>query len=306
MLSRIIQYSLDNRLLILFFGFAVLVLGGFVGSRMKVDVFPDLTAPTVVVLTEAHGFATEEVERIITFPIESALNGATDVRRVRSASSAGLSIVWVEFHWGTEIYKARQIVSEKLGVLASQMPEGVSSPMLAPQTSIMGEIMLVAMTSDSLSMQALRDITDRVVKQRLLSVSGVAQIIVMGGDPREYQILADPLKMDYYKVSLDQMMDATRNLNVNVSGGFINEFGQEYFVRAVGRSLDPGEIGQSVVKVIEGKPVKISDVARVIIGSPQKIGDAYINHQEAVILTVLKQPNTNTLQLTSDIDLAME
>ena len=306
MLSRIIQYSLNNRLLILFFGFAVLVLGGFVGSRMKVDVFPDLTAPTVVVLTDAHGFATEEVERIITFPIESSLNGATDVRRVRSASSAGLSIVWVEFHWGTEIYKARQIVSEKLGILASQMPEGVSSPMLAPQTSIMGEIMLVAMTSDSLSMQALRDITDRVVKQRLLSVSGVAQIIVMGGDPREYQILADPLKMDYYKVSLDQMMDATRNLNVNVSGGFINEFGQEYFVRAVGRSPDPGEIGQSVVKVIEGKPVKISDVARVIIGSPQKIGDACINHQEAVILTVLKQPNTNTLQLTREIDLAME
>ena len=306
MLSRIIQYSLNNRLLILFLGFAVLVMGSFVASRMKVDVFPDLTAPTVVVLTDAHGFATEEVERIITFPIESALNGATDVHRVRSASSAGLSIVWVEFDYGTEIYKARQIVSEKLGVLANQMPEGVSSPMLAPQTSIMGEIMLVAMTSDSLSMRELRDLTDRIVKQRLLSVSGVAQVVVMGGDPREYQILADPLKMDYYKVSLDQLMDATRNLNVNVSGGFINEFGQEYFVRAVGRTLEPEEIGRSVVKIVDDKPVKINDVARVQVGSPQKIGDAYINHQEAVILTILKQPNTNTLQLTSDIDLAME
>jgi CzcA family heavy metal efflux pump len=306
MLSRIIQYSLNNRLLILFLGFAVLVMGGYVGSKMKVDVFPDLTAPTVVVLTDAHGFATEEVERMVTFPIESALHGATDVRRVRSASSAGLSIVWVEFHWGTEIYRARQIVSEKLGILANQMPEDVSSPMLAPQTSIMGEIMLVALISDSLSMGELRDLADRQVKQRLLSVTGVSQIVVMGGEPREYQVLADPLKMDYYDVSLDEMIDATRNLNINVSGGFINEFGQEYFVRAVGRSLDPDEIGRSVVKLHAGKPVEINDVAEVRVGSPQKIGDAFINHQEAVILTVLKQPNTNTLQLTKDIDLAME
>jgi CzcA family heavy metal efflux pump len=306
MLSRIIQYSLDNRLLIIFLGFAVLLIGGFTASRIKVDVFPDLTAPTVVVLTDAHGFATEEVERIITFPIESALNGATDVRRVRSASSAGFSIVWVEFHWGTEIYKARQIVTEKLGVLTNQMPEGIGSPMLAPQTSIMGEIMLVALTSDSLSMRDLRDMTDRVVRPRLLSVSGVAQVIVIGGEPREYQVWADPLKMDYHDVSLHELIDATNNLNNNIAGGFINEFGQEYFIRAVGRSLVPHEIGKSVVKLREGKPVEINDVARVQVGSPQKIGDAFINHQEAVLLTILKQPNTNTLQVTDDIDLALE
>ena len=293
-------------MLILFLGFAILVTGGYIGSKIKVDVFPDLTAPTVVVLTDAHGIATEEVERMVTFPIESALHGATDVRRVRSSSSAGLSIVWVEFHWGTEVYRARQIVTEKLGVLANQMPGGVSSPILAPQTSIMGEIMLVALTSDSLSMRELRDVAERQVKQRLLSVTGVSQIIIIGGEPREYQVLADPMKMDYFDVSLEEMMDATRGLNNNVSGGFINEFGQEYFVRAVSRSLKPEEIGRSVVKIREGKPIVINDVAEVKIGSPQKIGDAFINHQEAVILTVLKQPNTNTLVLTRDIDLAME
>ncbi|HEC44630.1 MAG TPA: efflux RND transporter permease subunit [Bacteroides sp.] len=305
MLGKIIQYSLNNRLLILFLAVAILILGTYVGRRMKVDVFPDLTAPTVVVLTDAHGFATEEVERMVTFPIESALYGATDVRRVRSSSSAGFSIVWVEFNWGTDIYVARQIVSEKLGMLTNQMPEGVSSPFLAPQTSIMGEIMLVAISSDSLSKMELRNIADWQVRQRLLSVTGVSQIIVMGGDPKEYQVFADPLKMKYFDVSLDELTQATRSLNINVSGGFINEFGQEYFVRAVGRSLNPDEIGNSVIKMREEKPVLISDVARVIIGTPQKIGAAFMNDKEAVILTVLKQPNTNTLELTSFIDEAL-
>jgi len=244
---------------------------------VEVDVFPDLTAPTVAVLTDAHGIATEEVERMVTFPLESALHGATDVRRVRSSSSAGLSIIWVEFNWGTDIYVARQIVSEKLGILANQMPEGVSSPILAPQTSIMGEIMLVALTSDSLSMLELRNVADRQVKQRLLSVTGVSQVIVMGGDQKQYQIQADPLKMRYYDVSLEEMVAATRALNNNVSGGFINEFGQEYFIRAVGRSLNVEEIGKSVVKIREGKPVLINDVASVLIGSPQRIGAAFID-----------------------------
>ncbi|MFC2112239.1 efflux RND transporter permease subunit [Bacteroidota bacterium] len=305
MLGKIIQYSLNNRLLILFLAFAILILGTYVGRKMKVDVFPDLTAPTVVVLTDAHGFATEEVERMVTFPIESSLYGATDVRRVRSSSSAGFSIVWVEFNWGTDIYVARQIVSEKLGMLTNQMPEGVSSPFLAPQTSIMGEIMLVAISSDSLSMMELRNIADWQVRQRLLSVTGVSQVIVMGGDPKEYQVFADPLKMKYFDVSMEELTSATRSLNTNVSGGFINEFGQEYFVRAVGRSLKTGEIGNSVIKMREEKPVLISDVARVVIGSPQKIGSAFINDDEAVILTILKQPNTNTLELTEYIDLAL-
>ncbi len=306
MLNKIIQYSLDNRLLILFLAVAILIMGVFISQKVEVDVFPDLTAPTVVVLTDAHGIATEEVERMVTFPIESALYGATDVRRVRSSSSAGLSIVWVEFNWDTDIYIARQIVSEKLSMLANQMPEGVSSPILAPQTSIMGEIMLVALTSDSLSMLELRNVADRQVKQRLLSVTGVSQIIVMGGDQKQYQIHADPLKMRYYDVSLDELISATRALNNNVSGGFINEFGQEYFIRAVGRSVNVDEIGKSVVKIREGKPVLINDVASVLIGSPQRIGAAFIDNTESVIMTVLKQPNTNTLQLTNNIDMALE
>jgi len=285
---------------------ATLLLGGYISQRVEVDVFPDLTAPTVAVLTDAHGIASEEVERMVTFPIESALHGATDVRRVRSSSSAGLSIVWVEFNWGTDIYVARQIVSEKLGMMADQMPSGISSPMLAPQTSIMGEIMLVALTSDSLSMLELKNVADRQVKQRLLSVTGVSQIIVMGGDQKEYQILADPLKMRYYDVSLEDLASATRALNNNVSGGFINEFGQEYFVRAMGRSVNVEEIGKSVVKILDGKPVLINDVASVIVGSPQRIGAAFIDDTESVIMTVLKQPNTNTLELTRDIDLALE
>lgn len=306
MLSKIIQYSLENRLLILFLTLATLLMGGYISQKVEVDVFPDLTAPTVAVLTDAHGIATEEVERMVTFPIESALHGATDVRRVRSSSSAGLSIVWVEFNWGTDIYIARQIVSEKMSMLANQMPEGVSSPILAPQTSIMGEIMLVALTSDSLSMLELRNVADRQVKQRLLSVTGVSQIIVMGGDQRQYQILADPLKMRYYNVSLEELIAATRAMNNNVSGGFINEFGQEYFVRAVGRSVDVDKIGKSVVKMQEGKPVLINDVASVGIGSPQRIGAAFIDDTESVIMTILKQPNTNTLELTGKIDLALE
>jgi len=306
MLSKIIQYSLDNRLLILFLAIATLLLGGYISQKVEVDVFPDLTAPTVAVLTDAHGIATEEVERMVTFPIESALHGATDVRRVRSSSSAGLSIVWVEFNWGTDIYVARQIVSEKLGMMADQMPSGISSPVLAPQTSIMGEIMLVALTSDSLSMLELKNVADRQVKQRLLSITGVSQIIVMGGDQKEYQILADPLKMRYYDVSLEDLASATRALNNNVSGGFINEFGQEYFVRAMGRSVNVEEVGKSVVKIQDGKPVLINDVASVIVGSPQRIGAAFIDDIESVIMTVLKQPNTNTLELTRDIDLALE
>lgn len=306
MLNKIIQYSLDNRLLILFLAVAILLMGGYISQKVEVDVFPDLTAPTVAVLTDAHGVATEEVERMVTFPIESALHGATDVRRVRSSSSAGLSIVWVEFNWGTDIYIARQIVSEKLGMLANQMPVGVSSPILAPQTSIMGEIMLVALTSDSLSMIALKNVADRLVKQRLLSVTGVSQVIVMGGDDKQYQIHADPLKMRHYDISLEDLIAATRALNNNVSGGFINEFGQEYFIRAIGRSVNVEEIGKSVVKIREGQPVLISDVAKVQIGSPQRIGSAFIDDTESVIMTILKQPKTNTLELTKDIDLALE
>src|SRR6056297_1844883 len=221
MLNRIIQYALDNRTLIIFLSILLVIGGLFTIREIEIDVFPDLTAPTVVVLTDAHGMAAEEVEMLVTFPIESSLNGATDVRRVRSSSSYGFSIVWVEFEWDTDIYRARQIVSEKLPTIATQLPDDIQSPMLAPQTSVMGEIMLVALSSDSLSMFDLRTIAERQVKLRLLSVTGVSQVVMMGGLAKEYQVLVDPHKMRYHDVSLDELVAVSENTNSNASGGFI-------------------------------------------------------------------------------------
>lgn len=283
----------------------IMLTGIFMASEIEVDVFPDLTAPTVAVLTDAHGMAAEEVEKLVTFPIESSLNGATDVRRVRSTSSFGMSIVWVEFDWGTDIYKARQIVSEKLSIIGTSLPENVESPVLAPQTSIMGEIMLISITSDSLSLFDLRSLSERQVKQQLLSVTGVSQVVIIGGLPKQYQILAKPEKMRYYDVLLAELMKVAKGTNSNASGGLINEYGQEYIIRATGRSMDVNDIGNSVVKIREGKPVKIKDVAEVKIGHSTLIGDAYLDLKPAVILTVLKQPNTNTLALSEDIDEAL-
>lgn len=305
MLNRIIRYSLDNRTLVIFLSVLLLFGGIYTIREMEIDVFPDLTAPTVVVLTDAHGMAAEEVEMLVTFPIESSLNGATDVRRVRSSSSYGFSIVWVEFEWNTDIYRARQIVSEKLPTIATQLPVDIPAPIMAPQTSVMGEIMLVALTSDSLSMFDIRTIADKQVKQRLLAVTGVSQVVVMGGHPREFQILADPLRMRYHDVTLHELTEVGANTNSNASGGFINEFGQEYTVRATARSNRPETIGSSVVKITDGKPVKISDVADVKVGYPDKVGDALLDGRPAVILTVLKQPDINTLKLTGEVDEAL-
>lgn len=221
MLNRIIKYSLDNRLLIISLSVIIFFAGIYTATKIEIDVFPDLTAPTVAVLTDAHGMAAEEVEKLVTFPIESSLNGATDVRRVRSTSSFGMSIVWVEFDWGTDIYKARQIVSEKLSIINPNLPENVESPVLAPQTSIMGEIMLISITSDSLSLFDLRAISDRQVKQQLLSVTGVSQVVIIGGLPKQYQILAKPDKMRYHNVSLDELLEASNHTNSNASGGLI-------------------------------------------------------------------------------------
>ncbi len=306
MLNRIIQYSLDNRILIIFLSLILVAGGVFTAREMEIDVFPDLTAPTVVVLTDAHGMATEEVETLVTFPIESSLNGATDVRRVRSSSSYGFSIVWVEFDWDTDIYRARQIVSEKLPTVAALLPKHIEAPILAPQTSIMGEIMLVSLTSDSLSLFDLRTITDKQVRQRLLSVTGVAQVVVIGGLPKQYQVLADPHKMKYHNVTLEELIATAENTNSNAAGGIINQFGQEYAVRATGRSTHPEEIGSTVIRIRNNKPVKISDVAEVKIGHPDQIGDAYLNREPAVILTILKQPNVNTLTLTGEVEAALE
>jgi len=306
MLNRIIHYSLDNRILIIFLSLILLMGGLFTVRKMEIDVFPDLTAPTVVVLTDAHGMAAEEVETLVTFPIESSLNGATDVRRVRSSSSYGFSIIWVEFDWDTDIYRARQIVSEKLPTIAALLPDNIEAPILAPQTSIMGEIMLVSLTSDSLSLTDLRTITDKQVRQRLLSVTGVAQVVVIGGQSRQYQILADPHRMKYYDVTLEELIATAENTNSNAAGGIINQYGQEYAVRAIGRSTNPADIGSSVVRIRNGKPVKIADVATVKIGQPDQIGDAWLNREPAVIMTILKQPDINTIALTNDVEAALK
>lgn len=305
MLNRIIHFSLENRLLVVVSFILLTSAGTWVASRMEVDVFPDLTAPTVVILTEAHGMAPEEVEKLVTFPIETSVNGATGVRRIRSSSSAGISIVWVEFEWDTEIFRARQIVSEKISALAGRLPGNVGSPLMAPQSSIMGEIMLISVTSPTTSPMDLRAYSDWVIRPGLLATGGVAQIVVIGGEYKQYQILASPQKMATYDVSLEELIKAGEEINGNSSGGFMNEFGNEYIVKGVGRTNEIEELGRSVIKLKDGKPVKIEDVAVVKIGPAVKIGDAALNGNPAVILTVLKQPAVNTLELTAEIDSAI-
>ena len=303
MLNKIIKYALANRLIIIAASVLLLIAGIYTTSKMEVDVFPDLTAPTVVVLTEAHGMAPEEVERLVTFQIETAVNGATNIRRVRSSSAAGISIVWVEFEWGTDIYKARQIVSEKLLPIQERFPVGVGNPTMAPQSSIMGEVMFVGLTSDSTSAMDLRTIADWNIRPRLLATGGVSQVAVMGGEYKQYQILASPQKMKHYNITLSELLKSSQESNLNASGGFINEYGSEYILRGVGRTSDITEIGNSVIKVINDIPIKINDVATVKIGgSIPKIGDASLNAKPAVLLTITKQPGTNTLELTKNID----
>lgn len=305
MLNNIIQYALNNRLMIVAAAVFLLVWGSFIASRMDVDVFPDLTAPTVVVMTESHGMAPEEVEKLVSFTIESALNGATDVRRVRSSSSAGISIVWVEFEWGTDIFKARQIVNEKLSAVQERLPAGVGNPTLAPQASIMGEIMLLAVTSDSSDVMETRTVADWNIRPRLLSTPGVANVVVIGGEYKQYQVLANPLLMKHYGVTLNELLEACQSSNQNASGGFVNDFGNEYIVRGMVRTSNLEELGNVVVKTVGGLPVKITDVAELKIAPAPKIGDGALSGNPAVILTISKQPNTNTLELTKRLDAAL-
>ncbi len=302
MLNKIIKFSLHNRFFVVIASVLLLIFGSVVASKMEVDVFPDLTAPTVVVLTEAHGMAPEEVEKLVTFPIETSVNGATNVRRVRSSSSAGISIVWVEFEWDTDIYKARQIVNEKITAVAEKLPQGVGNPTMGPQSSIMGEIMLVSVTADETSQIDLRTIADWTIRPRLLATGGVSQVIVIGGEYKQYQILASPQKMNYYNVSLNELLKASEEANGNSSGGFMNEYNNEYIVKGIGRTSDIKEIGKSVIKTVNGNTIKIEDVAEIKIGSSLKIGDGSLKGQPAVIMTVMKQPSTNTLELTETID----
>lgn len=306
MLNRIIKFSLSNRLMVIVASALLIIFGTYTASNMEVDVFPDLTAPTVVVLTEAHGMAPDEVEKLVSFPIETAVNGATNVRRVRSSSSAGISIVWVEFEWGTDIFKARQIVNEKITTVSERLPSGVGKPVMAPNTSIMGEIMLISVTADSTSKMDVRTLSDWVLRPRLLATGGVSQVVIIGGEFKQYQILASPQKMKFYNISLNELLKACEDANKNAAGGFMSEFSSEYIVRGIGRTNDLKELGRSVIKVRDGEVIKIEDVAEIKIGASVKIGDGSLKGNPAVIMTVMKQPNTNTLLLTDKIDEAIK
>ena len=369
MLNKIIRFSLNNRLLVLVASVLLLVAGTYTATTMDVDVFPDLNAPTVTVMTEAKGMAPEEVERLVTFPIETAVNGATDVRRVRSSSTTGFSIVWVEFDWGTDIYRARQIVSEKIATVMDALPQHVGTPTLGPQSSILGEVLFVALTIDDelkmdngewkinsldegkhpeansqfsilnsqfggTSMQDLRTMADWTIRPRLLATGGVAQVAVLGGEVKEFQILLSPEKMMHYGVSLSEVLEATRGMNQNATGGTIYEYGNEYIIRGMLSTNSVEEIGMTVVKQWStdngqqttdklnqpednsqfsilnsqlGKPIRLSDIAEVKVGDHRpKFGVASLRTEPAVILTVTKQPNTSTLELTKKLDATLE
>lgn len=306
MLNKIIQFSLSNRLLVLLAAVILTVAGIYTARETEVDVFPDLNAPTVVVMTEANGMAAEEVEQLVTFPIETAVNGSTGVRRVRSSSTMGFSVVWVEFDWDTDIYIARQIVSEKLTALAGNLPSGVGMPTIGPQSSILGELLIVGLTSEHTPQLDLRTLADWTIRPRLLSTEGVAQVSVLGGDVKEYQILFDPGKMKHYGVSLDELLIATRAMNANTNGGVVNQFGNEYIVRGIVSTEKIDEIARSVIKTVDGSPITLADVAEVRIGAQEpRLGTASEKGKPAVLLTITKQPNTNTTKLTEDLEAAL-
>ena len=303
MLNKIIYYSLHNRLVILVCALLLMIWGTYTAFNTDVDVFPDLNAPTVVIMTEANGMAPEEVERLVTFPVETAVNGAMDVRRVRSSSTTGFSVVWVEFDWGTDIYRARQIVSEKLAVLGESLPENVGKPTLGPQSSILGEMMILGLTADSTSLLDLRTIADWTIRPRLLSTGGVAQVAVIGGGSKEYQILLYPARMKHYGVGLNEVLDVCRNMNRNANGGVLYEFSNEYIIRGVLSTSKAEEIAQGVVKTVNEYPVTLGDIATVKIGGKSpKLGTASERTKPAVLITVTKQPDTSTEKLTEKLD----
>ena len=301
MLNNLIAWSLRNRVIVLAAAALLLVAGSWIAARMPVDVFPDLTAPTVTVLTEAHGMAPEEVEALVSFPIETAVNGATGVRRVRSSTAQGISVVWVEFDWGTDIFRARQIVSEKLQTVASGLPTGVNAPVLAPVSSIMGEIMMIGLTG-SQSPQELRTVADWTIRRRLLAVPGVAQVVPIGGEVKQYQVLADPARMLATGVTLQEVLHAAGGSNANASGGVYMDRGQEYVIRGLGRVQGSEDIARTVVAVRNGVPVLLSQIADVVVGAAPKFGEGSVNAGPAVVLAVQKQPGANTLELTRRIE----
>lgn len=307
MLNKIIHFSLHNRLLILVAAVLLTVGGIYITGQTEVDVFPDLNAPTVVVMTEANGMAAEEVEQLVTFPIETAVNGATHVRRVRSSSATGFSVVWVEFDWDTDIYLARQIVSEKLAAVTETLPENVGKPTLGPQSSILGEVLIVGLTADSTSMMDLRTLADWTIRPRLMSTGGVSQVAVLGGDIKEYQILLHPGRMAHYGVTLGEVMAVTDQMNRNTNGGVIYEYGNEYIVRGVVSTTEVEKLADAVVKSVNGDAVTLGDVADVQVGSQvPRLGLASEKGKPAVLLTVTKQPDTGTIELTERLEAALK
>lgn len=307
MLNKIIYKSLHNRLVVLSAAILLLIGGTYTAMHTEVDVFPDLNAPTVVVMTEANGMAAEEVEQLVTFPVETAVNGATGVRRVRSSSTNGFSVIWVEFDWGTDIYLARQIVSEKLAVVNESLPPSVGKPTLGPQSSILGEMMIIGLTADSTSMLDLRTLADWTIRPRLLSIGGVAQVSVLGGEIKEYQILLEPERMRHYNVSMDETMRAVQDMNLNANGGVLYEFGNEYIIRGMLSTDRTGELEKAVVKTADGFPVTLADIADVKIGPKvPKLGTASERGKAAVLMTVTKQPATSTLELTDKLEVSLK
>lgn len=305
MLNKILSLSLQNRLMVLLSAVVLSITGLYMARTMNVDVFPDLTAPTVTILTEAHGMESEEVEKLVTYQLETAMNGSPNVRRIRSSSAAGISIVWIEFEWGTDIYRARQIVSERIPMVRENLPEGVGTPNMAPISSIMGEIMLLAVTSDSLSSMELRTLSDWTIRPRIKSIGGIANVIVIGGDYKQYQVFTHPEKLKYYDVTLGELLDKVRESNMNAPGGVINQHGNQYIIKGSGRAYSLEHLQEAVLKQVNGQTIKIKDVATVQIGAADKIGDGSLNASPAVILTVSKQPDVNTLELTESLDAAI-
>ena len=309
MLNKIIGFSLQNRILVLVASVLLLIGGTYTAMHTEVDVFPDLNAPTVVIMTEANGMAAEEVEQLVTFPVETAVNGATGVRRVRSSSTNGFSVVWVEFDWDTDIYLARQTVSEKLAVVSESLPANVGKPTLGPQSSILGEMLIVGLTADSTSMLDLRTIADWTIRPRLLSTGGVAQVAVLGGDIKEYQVQLDPERMRHYGVTLSEVMNITREMNLNANGGVLYEYGNEYIVRGVLSTDKVDQIAKAVVRSngVSGAPILLEDIADVQIGAKlPKLGTASERGKHAVLLTVTKQPATSTLELTDKLEASLQ
>lgn len=302
MLDAIIRGALKQRLVVVVFSFVLIIAGLYVVLRMPVDIFPDLTAPTVTVMTEAHGMAPEEVERLVTLPIETSVNGATGVRRVRSSTSMGISIVWVEFEWGTDIFQARQIVNEKLQMVGSSLPEEIPPPIMAPISSIMGEIMLVSINSDEHSELEVRTAADWEVRRRLLAIPGVAQVIPIGGGKKQYQVQVDPEKLQSFDITLSEVLEAVEESNKNFSGGFFRQYSQEYTIRGIGRAYSVEDIEQSVITERGNRPILVGDVASVEITAADKIGEASVDGDPAVIISIQKQPGANTLELTEQVD----